>query len=43
MTGEKKKMYLLTYLIYLLRTYSLEQSHSWEANRFSASLEIPSI
>jgi len=26
-----------------LVTYSMEQSHSWEANRFSASQEIPRI
>ena len=31
--------YLLTYLL----TYSIEQSPSWEANRFSASQEIPRI
>ena len=31
--------YLLTYLI----IYSMEQCHSWEANRFSASHEIPRI
>jgi hypothetical protein len=31
--------YLLTYLL----TYSLEQSPSWEANRFSASQKIPRI
>jgi len=30
---------LLTYLL----TYSMQQSLSWEANRFSASQEIPSI
>jgi hypothetical protein len=24
-------------------TYSMEQSHSWKANRFSASLQIPRI
>jgi hypothetical protein len=29
--------YLLTYLL----TYSMEQNPSWEANRFSASQEIP--
>ena len=36
--------YLLTYLLitYLL-TYSMEQSSSWEANRFSAIQEIPHI
>ena len=32
-------MSLLTYLI----TYSVEQSPSWEANRFAASQEIPGI
>ena len=32
-------VYLLTYLL----TYSMEQSPSGEANRFSASQEIPSI
>ena len=26
-----------------LRTYSTEQSPSWEANRFSASQEIPRV
>ena len=31
--------YLLTYLL----TYSIQQSPSWEANRFSASQEIPRI
>ena len=31
--------YLLTYLL----TYSAEQSRSWEANKFSASQEIPRI
>jgi len=40
--------YLLTYLlVYLLLTYlltySMEQSPSWEANRFSLSPEIPRI
>ena len=32
-------IYWLTYLL----TYSMEQSPSWEANRFSASQEIPCI
>ena len=32
----------MSQLIYLL-TYSMEQSPSWEANRFSASQEIPRI
>ena len=31
---------LLTYLISYLLTYSMEQSSSWEANRFSANQEI---
>ena len=36
--------YLLpTYLLTYLLTYSLEQSPFWEANRFSASQEIPHI
>ena len=30
-------------LNYLLYTYSMEQSPSWEANRFSASQEITRI
>ena len=34
-----KLIFLLTYLL----TYSMEQSPSWEANRFSASQEIPLI
>ena len=34
---------LLTYLITYLLTYSMEQSLSWEANRFAASQEIPRI
>jgi hypothetical protein len=33
---------IYTYIYYLL-TYSMEQSPSWEANRFSASQEIPRI
>jgi len=32
-----------TYLLTYLHTYSMEQSPSWEANRFSASQEIPCI
>jgi len=36
-------MYLLTYLRTYLLTYSIEQSRSWEANRFSASQETPRI
>jgi hypothetical protein len=34
---------LLTYLLIYLLTYSMEQSPSREANRFSASQEIPRI
>ena len=43
----KHPVYLLTCLLACLLTclltYSMEQSPSWEANRFSASQEIPSI
>ena len=35
--------YLLTYLLNYLLTYSMEQRPSSEANRFSASQEIPRI
>ena len=35
--------YLLPYLLTYLLTHSTEQSPSWEANRFSASQEIPHI
>ena len=35
--------YLLTYLLTYVLTYSMEQSSSSEANRFSASQEIPRI
>ena len=35
--------YLHTYLLSYLLTDSMEQSPSWEANRFSASQEIPRI
>ena len=35
--------YLLTYLHIYLLTYSMKHSPSWEANRFSASYEIPYI
>ena len=35
--------HLLTYLLIYLLTYSMVQSPSWEANRFSASQEIPRI
>jgi len=37
----RKFLYLLTYLITSLLTYSMEQSPSWEANWFAASQEIP--
>ena len=33
----------ITYLLNYLITYSMEQSPSWEANRFSASQETPRI
>jgi hypothetical protein len=33
----------LTYLLAYFLTYSMEHSPSWEANRFSASQEIPHI
>jgi len=36
-------MHLLTHLLTYLLTYSMKQSPSWEANRFSASQEIPRI
>ena len=35
--------YLHTYLLTYLLTYSMEQSSSWEPNRFAASQEIPRI
>jgi len=35
--------HLLTYLLTYLLTHSMQQSPSWEANRFSASQEIPHI
>ena len=35
--------YLLTCLLTYLLTYSVEQSPFWEANRFSASQQIPRI
>jgi len=37
------KRHILTYLLTYLLTYSMEQSPSWEADRFSASQEIPNI
>ena len=37
--GADGSTYLLTYLL----TYSMEQSPSWEANRFAANQEIPHI
>ena len=36
-------IYLLSYLIVYLFTYFMQQSFSWEANRFAASQEIPRI
>ena len=38
-----KQKSILTYLLTYLLTYSMEQSPSWEANRFSASQEIPAF
>ena len=38
-----QKTYLFTYLLTYFLTYSMEQSPSEEANRFSASQEIPCI
>ena len=35
--------YLFTYLLTYLLTYSMQYSPSWEADRFSASQEIPRI
>ena len=35
--------YFFTYLFTYLFTYSIEQSPSWEVNKFSASQEIPLI
>ena len=37
----KQCIFLLIYLLTYLCTYSMEQSPSWEANRFSAIREIP--
>ena len=34
---------LFIYLLIYLLTYSMQHSPSWEANRFSASQEIPHI
>ena len=42
-TMEVVLTYLFAYLLTYLLTYSMEQSPSWEANRFSASQEIPRI
>ena len=36
-------MLILTYLLTYLLTHSMQHSPSWEANRFSASQEIPRI
>jgi len=41
--SEGRRVYLPTYLLTYLLTYSMEQSPSWEANRFSASHEIPHV
>ena len=37
------KCIFLSFFLSFLLTYSMEQSPSWEANRFSASQEIPRI
>ena len=37
------RSYLPSYLLTYLLAYSMDQSHFWEANRFSASQEIPRI
>jgi hypothetical protein len=37
------EMERLCYLLTYFRTYSMEQSPSWEANRFSAGQKIPRI
>ena len=39
----KYLLILLTYLLTYLLSYSMEQSPSWEANRFSTSHEISRI
>ena len=36
-------IYISAYSLTYLLTYSMEQSSSWEANRFLASQEIPRI
>jgi len=36
-------IYLLTYVLTYLLTYAMQQSPSWEANRFSATQEITCI
>ena len=41
--GKARRKLRFTYLITYLLNYSLEQSPSWKANRFSASQEIPRI
>jgi len=37
------RLICITYLLTCLLTYFMEQCHSWEVNRFSASQEIPRI
>ena len=37
----KSQLWEFTFLFIYLLTYSMEQSPSWEANRFSATQEIP--
>ena len=41
--GTSLLTYLFTYLLTYLLTYSMQHSPSWEANRFSASQQIPRI
>ena len=36
-------LFVLCFLLFRLLTYSMQHSPSWEANRFSASQEIPRI
>jgi len=36
-------IYLLNYFLFYFLTYTMEQSPSWEANRFLSSQEIPRI
>ena len=40
---DSSRIYQLTYLLSYLLTYSIEQNLSWEANRLSASQEMPTF